>query len=275
MKCEDYRGLLPEYWEGGLEDEDRATLEMHLASCPVCRSEAETLGNVWHGLARIPQAQPSRELRTRFYEKLDAYQHGFTEAGPVKKKSGFSEWLNSWWVGRPALQIGFSAALLVLGVGFGYALRGNGNKGPDPQVAQLDHLRTELTSMRQMVTLSLLQQQSASDRLKGVSWAYRVEESDTQVLSALLFTINHDSNVNVRLAAIDALRTFGDSPVARKGLRQAIGKQDSPLAQIAIIDMLVELKDKESTPTLDALSKDEKASKEARERATWALGKLG
>ncbi len=71
--------------------------------------------------------------------------------------------------------------------------------------------------MRQLVALSLLQQQNASDRLRGVNYAYRVEQSDPQVLSALLTTLDHDSNVNVRLAAVDAVRNFTDSPVGRKG----------------------------------------------------------
>ena len=56
--------------------------------------------------------------------------------------------------------------------------------------------------MRQLVTLSLLQQQSAGDRLQGVNWSYRVEQPDTAVLAALLTTVNHDPNVNVRLAAV-------------------------------------------------------------------------
>src|SRR5689334_16998416 len=80
MKCEDYRGQLPEYWEGGLEEDERVGLEMHLASCTGCRSEAESLGKIWHGLARIPMATPSRDLRRRFYERLDAYQQGLMEA---------------------------------------------------------------------------------------------------------------------------------------------------------------------------------------------------
>ena len=53
----------------------------------------------------------------------------------------------------------------------------------DPRVAQL---RGEVSSMRQMVALSLLQQQSAGERLRGVSYAYQVPSSDTEVLSALL-----------------------------------------------------------------------------------------
>ncbi len=76
--------------------------------------------------------------------------------------------------------------------------------------------------MRQLVTLSLLQQQSASERLRGVDYAYRVDQSDTQVLAALLHAVNHDPNVNVRLAAVDALRKFAGSPAVRGTLDQSL-----------------------------------------------------
>jgi hypothetical protein len=267
MKCEDYRSLFPEYWEGGLEEEDRAALEMHLASCPVCRAEAESLARVWHGLARIPQAQPSRELRRRFYEKLEAYQFGLTESDGARPKPALMESLKARWT-RPAFQIGLTAATLLIGFALGY--RTDAGK----ENAEVAQLRTEVGNMRQLVALSLMQQQNASDRLKGITWAYQVDESDTQVLSALLRTVNHDSNVNVRLAAIDALRTFGDSPVARKAMVQAIGKQSSPLVQIALIDMLVELRDAQAAPALTTLAADADANPEVRERAKWALARL-
>src|SRR5215831_14310763 len=98
--------------------------------------------------------------------------------------------------------------MLAIGFGAGYHVDDRRDN------SQLSQLRSEVGNMRQLVTLSLLQQQNATDRLRGVTWAYHVEESDTQVLSALLHTINHDSNVNVRLAAVDAMRTFADSTVA-------------------------------------------------------------
>ena len=53
--------------------------------------------------------------------------------------------------------------------------------------------------------LSLMQQQSAGERLRGVSYAYQAPASDTEVLSALLATVNQDESVGVRLAAVDAL----------------------------------------------------------------------
>ena len=133
-------------------------------------------------------------------------------------------------------------ATLVIGFGAGYLIdRKHDN-------TQMDQLRSEVTNMRQIVVLSLLQQQGASDRLKGVNWAIRYEQPDTEVLSALLYTVNHDPNINVRLSAVDALRTYSDSPVARRGMLQAISKQDSPMVQIALIDQLADLRDHTAVP---------------------------
>jgi hypothetical protein len=275
MKCEDYRAQMPEYWEGALEEEDKVALEMHLASCTGCRTEAESLGSIWHGLARIPLAQPSRDLRRRFYERLDAYQQGLMESPATAAPSpaavahpSLVKRFQAWLPMRPAFQLAFSAALLAIGFFAGFRVD---DKRDNMQISQL---RSEVSNMRQMVTLSLLQQQNASERLKGVNWSYRVEQSDTEVLSALLYTVNHDQNVNVRLAAVDALRTFSDSPIARKGLLQAISKQDSPMVQVSLIDTLADIRDREAMPLLQALSKDLKSNPEVRERAQWALGRM-
>jgi HEAT repeat protein len=128
--------------------------------------------------------------------------------------------------------------------------------------------------MRQLVALSLLQQQSASDRLRGVNFAYRVEQPDPQVLSALLTTVNHDPSVNVRLAAVDALRNFDDSPVGRNGLVQALSKQDSPMVQIQILDQIVELREKSAVSAIQFLLSNPSLNPDVRQRAQWALKQL-
>ncbi len=128
--------------------------------------------------------------------------------------------------------------------------------------------------MRQLVTLSLLQQQSASERLRGVNYAYRVEQSDPEVLGALLTTVNHDSNINVRLAAVDALRKFADSPVGRRGLVQALAKQSSPLVQIAILDQIVELHEKSAAQSVKFLLSSPDLNPDVKQRAEWALKQL-
>jgi len=265
MKCEDCRVQMPQFWEGVLEDEQRADVEMHIVSCALCRTEVERLGAIWRDLGEMPVAQPSREMRTRFYERLSAYQQGFAEAAP---RPSLLTTLKTWWVGRPLLQAGLSLATLVIGFGAGYLIdRKHDNN-------QVEQLRSEVTNMRQIVVLSLLQQQGASDRLKGVNWAIRYEQPDTEVLSALLHTVDHDPNVNVRLSAVDALRTYSESPVARRGMLQAIAKQDSPMVQIALIDQLADLRDRNAVSALQDLSRNGQVNPEVRQRAQWAVARM-
>ena len=259
--CETYRTLLPEYWSGAISVNQHKQVDQHLAACPDCRAESDYLQRIWTNLDLIPAEAPGPALRARFYESLDAYRRG-TEEVPEKSTS-------KWWM-PPLFQFAaVAAAMLVAGVyvGRSFEFRKDTN--------QIGELRTEVDRMRQMVALSLLQQQSATDRLQGVSWAYRVEKSDTDVVSALLKTVREDASVNVRLAAVDALRTFATtSPLVRKALTQSLAKQDSPMVEIALIDLLVELREQAALAPVKALSQDPKQSAEVRQRALAAVSEL-
>ena len=127
--------------------------------------------------------------------------------------------------------------------------------------------------MRQLVTLSLLQQQSATDRLRGVDWAYRLDQNDAEVLDALFHTLNQDSNVNVRLSAVDALQRFTTAQV-RGELREALPQQTSPLVQIALIDSLAEARDRESRGVLEQLRQRPDVDPSVKTRIERALGRL-
>lgn len=128
--------------------------------------------------------------------------------------------------------------------------------------------------MRQLVALSLMQQQSASERLRGVSWAYQAEPSDREVLEALLTAVNHDTNVNVRLAAVDALRRFSASPETRRAVVEALPSQTTPLVQVALIDLLVDFKEREAAGALKTLAANRDVNDGVRQQARWALEKL-
>ena len=163
-------------------------------------------------------------------------------------------------------QIGMAAACLLAGF--------FGGRMFTVENSDVSDLRKEMSGMRQLVTLSLLQQQSATERLRGVTWSYQTESSDMEVLGALLRTINTDPNVNVRLAAMDAIRNFSGSPVARRGLVQALTRQTSPLAQIALVEMLVDLKQTDAKPQIQTLLASGDLDPTVRERLQQAVGKL-
>lgn len=266
MNCDDLRERLPDYWGGTLPPTERFAFQAHLDQCESCRQEAKDLGALWDRLGMIPAPEPTPEMRARFYQTLDAYRHGMAAAKPA---FSLSAWLTTWWPRQPLVQVAVSFAMLAVGVGIGYLAH-----RPGMETADLATLRGEVQSMRQMVTLSLLQQQSPSERLRGVNFAYQVPQNDTEVLSALLFTVNHDANTNVRLAAVDALRIFSASPVTRRGIAQAMSRQDSPLVQIALIDLLVELKEKPAAEALRALGAGAEVNPEVKQRVAWALSRL-
>jgi hypothetical protein len=255
MNCEEARTQFVDYWRGSLE-ESGGEFDAHLASCERCRAEAQELRDLWGTLGSMPDEDPSLGMRTRFYDSLRAWRKQESE-----RRQRF------WWIRHPAFQAASAVAILIVGVATGYLVRGR-------DTVEVSQLRGEVYNMRQLVALSLLQQQSASDRLRGVNFAYRVEQSDPQVLSALLTTVNHDPSTNVRLAAVDALRNFTDNPIGRKGLVQALAKQESPLVQIAIVDQIVELHEKSAAPAVQFLLASDNLNPEVRQRAQWALKQL-
>jgi anti-sigma factor RsiW len=248
MTCDEAKLHFAEYWSQSLSDADEIELEAHLGGCDACRAEAERLGALWRQLAPSSE-EPGPDLRGRFYEMLRGA--GLQPARATRP---------------PLWQIAAGIALLVGGGLLGYGLR--------PKDAELAQLREEVSSMRQLVALSLLQQQSASERLRGVSWAYRVEPSDSEVLTALLNAVNRDPNVNVRLAAVDALHAFGSSPAARSTVLSSLEKQDAPLVQVAIMDLLVDLNDREAEPVLQRMVQNVSTDAGVRQRAQWALERL-
>jgi hypothetical protein len=268
MRCEDVHTELADYLAG--RSAAAAEVAAHLRSCPACQAEVEGLDDTWRLLGSVPAEQlDSARLRARFDESVAEY------AGDQRSGSdtGWPASRRAWPISRSFAQGALAAAAaLILGVVLGRQTSAPPAPATDPQIAGL---RQELHDMRQMVTLSLLQQQSASDRLKGVTFTGRLDSPDNEVVTALVDTLMHDANVNVRLASIDALKRFAEHDVVRRGTVDALTRQTSPLVQIALIDYLIEMQGRESADAIRRLSQDPMVDETVRARATWALGKVG
>lgn len=273
MICDRIREQIPDCLAGRLDPAARERVIDHLDTCSACRSEVAELGVVWRGLESMPEPEPSQAMRTRFLEMLNAYQEGYQEA---QRKQAYAAPRKTWWAAlwpaRPAWQMAFSAALLLAGIlGGRYLAEPRPVATVNPEMAQL---RGQIEDLRQLVTLSMLQQDSPSARLRGVTYSYQVTQPDQQVEQALLHAVNHDSNINVRLSAVDALAKFGGNPEVRRALVDSLPVQDSPLVQIALIDLLVQFQDRDAAPELRKLAQDPQVNEEVRQRASASLQKL-
>ena len=264
MICERVREQIPECLAGRLESAARERLVAHLETCPACRAELAELNAVWRGLGSLPELEPDPAMRARFLEVLEAYQAG--------RASGLGQVVgppHPRWLARAGWPAALSFALLLVGVFLGHYVAQP--RGASPEIAQL---QGQVESLRQLVTLSLLQEQSPSSRLRGVTYSYQMAQPDAQVEQALLYAVNHDANVNVRLSAVDAIEKYAANPRIRRALADALPVQDSPLVQIALVDLLVQLNDKETAPALRKLAQDAQADNQVRQHAGWAIQRM-
>jgi len=264
MNCEKIREQIPELLSGRLDAAARESVVEHLETCAGCRSEVAELNTVWRGMENLndPDAQPDPAAKERFLEVLRAYEAGMgvAQTTPKARVLAFPQ--------HPAWRIALAAGLLVAGVALGrYQMR----PAENTEVAQL---KGQVEGLRQMVALSMLQQQSPSARMRGVTYTEQMSQPDREVTDALLFAIKNDANVNVRLSAVDALQKFAADPRVVPAMIEAIPGQESPLVQIALIDMLVQLNARSAADGLAGLAKDLRLDETVRQRAAWALQQL-
>lgn len=272
MRCEEVRTRFADHLAGSLDARNDADLLQHVRTCAECQAEFADLEPLWHALGDVPVATvPSNRMRERFAAMIDA-ECAVAGRGPASFQSGRRAWKPSFWPREPLVQMALAASLLIVGVLVGRALPAAAPETPSS--GDIAEVRGELRDMRQMLTLSLLQQQSATERLRGVSWTAQLEQPGNEVVSALLDTLLHDPNDNVRLAAVDALRRFADRDDVRIGTMTAANDVSSPLLQIAAIDFMVETRAPQAADLLRAISQNQTIDESVRGRAAQALSRL-
>jgi HEAT repeat protein len=173
------------------------------------------------------------------------------------------------WFGSPVSAVAWSLALLLIGAYIGVRVSGANSRSED-----FAAMHSDLANMRQLVALSMLQQQSANGRLEGVTWTRSERYLDPEVFSALLHTLRDDPSVDVRLAALDALSGHAGQPQVHNGVITALQGQQSPLVQVALIDLLLEWRDPQAVQQLQKLRQDPNLNPTVRQRAEWAISKL-
>jgi hypothetical protein len=250
MECKDYRERFPLMLNGELEQVQISEIESHLESCKDCREEFETAKKLWDLMGELPQPDPSPFMKTGFDSILANHkQELLARRNPVR------EWINilhEYWSQKAQPRLAFSMVLITFGLILGYLL----HRPQQTTLAynrQIDSLSSQVSEMKQVMMLSLLQDPSASQRIKAVSFTDDLNNVNFKVIDALLTTLNEDPNVNVRLATLEALVKLSGEPKVREGLVRSINRQESPIMQSAIADVMVKLQEKSSVRSLQEL----------------------
>jgi hypothetical protein len=269
MRCEDLKELFIEYIDGSLNEQNRVIVDEHLSSCEICSKEVEDIESLCLKLNDIELEEPSKKIRKNFDNMIDSYSLGMANNIRVPWHAKLSKCLEDCWPKRPLMQLAATIAVLVVGLVTGLNI--NIENESDKEIVQL---KTDVDRIRQTVMSSLLNQSSVTERINGLTMTSRLENVDDQFHSTLLLLLNSDSNVNVRLAAVNALSKYADNKYIRDELANSLGLQSSPLVQIALIDLLSTIQEYDSYPALMRMINDPDTNNHVKKRAKSALTKL-
>ncbi len=253
MKCENDKAQLTLYMNDQLMPAERAAMERHLATCEDCSAELEASMQMWNLMEEIPVPEPSGNMQMRFNVMLDTYKDAVAERKLTSL--GLIEKLKQLFTLQPAFTMAYSIILIVAGVSVGLLLNRPAQGIVAGTTPQIDKLSAQVHDLKETVTLALLQNPSASERMRGVSFTSEIKGENKNIISALFVTLNNDDNPNVRLVTLEALTHYVNDPAVREGLIQSIEEQDSPLVQSALADVMLKLQEKRSVQPFKNLLK--------------------
>ena len=282
MNCKEVQTMMVDYLDQAMDVIYGDAIKQHLAGCDQCRRESEELQELLLAMTATEMRQPGPGLRENFQlmlqselnmETTDRLLHegeesgggsgrtgegglgqvgdrrrmGESGPGQVGKKGRMGDGgpdgggklrvLKAGWLGW---RVAAAVVLLAGGIGIGVLL--SSRKGADTP-DQLAGMRKEIKEMKQMLLYSLIDDESASQRIKAVSYTEQMTNPDQKVIEVLVGTLNHDKNVNVRLAALYSLASFADNRVVCDSLVASLPRQTEPLIQVMLINLLAAKKD--------------------------------
>lgn len=231
MRCDEMSERIPEWLTGELDERRLVELREHLTGCPGCSREATALEALWRELGEGAAVEPPDGLGERVRARLAfeiARERRRTTSAPTQGSAPGSFAWNSAW-----LRFAAAVAILAAGVFVG------GELADRRSARAIADLREDVRSQREALIVAMLEMRSASDRLRGVAYGRQMSAADDRVAAALFEALLHDPDVNVRLAALDALAPRAVRPDERPRWVAAVARQDSPLVQLSLLDVLL------------------------------------
>ena len=206
-------------------------MEAAVKASPTLAQELSTLKQFYGADSFMPA--PSSRMKARFYESL-AHQ-----SSPKRPEFKFTPWLQAAAV----------AMVFVLGL-----LTGR-TQAPVEQSASLASLQAEITQLSTVMAVSLLQHDSASQRLVGAAYSKQANMADMGFVNSLLSTLSTEGNTAVKLAVIQALQQEANITLIEQKVIQLTLEERQPLVQMALAQWVMNDASQSSKEWLsDALS---------------------
>jgi hypothetical protein len=253
--------LIVKYNAGVATPEEEQQIELLIGKGEINLESLEDLNVLYDSVMTFETPTPSTNLDHSFYQRLSLEK---------KSRKTFS-WSSIFSWPEIAPKLAFASVALAAGIGIGYLIN---PVTPKQENGDMAVLTKEVADLKEMMMLSLLEKESASERLKAVSLTEDMGRASQKVTRALLETLNKDSNVNVRLAALDALKPYANDGNVREALIRSIAKQESPLVQLALAELMAGLQVKSSVDELKKIFDDDKTPTDIKKKIKESIDVL-
>lgn len=265
MMNETHRDLILGHLNNTLSDQEKQQFSALLQSGEIDVLDIVDAASVLKELDDVPVPIPSADMSKQFYAMLDREKQLLHEAPvfsaePISMDARKASSQRYFW---------YAAAVFVAGL-----LVGDVFTPFSQRQAQMDTLTAEVSDMRELLMMRLLADTSPAERMRAVNISQELSASDSKVVDALLRTLNHDPNVNVRIAAVQALVGHASHPEVRAGLIHSIDSQESPVVQVALADAMLDLQESNSVDAFQKLLEREQLDTNVRDKLTITIAAL-
>ena len=216
-------------------------LQSHLEQSSQLQEELLFIEHFWTNDVK-PLVMPSDKLDANFYQMLSRAQSTQQVKIPQKsdirnsskeQPSSLVDTVKSWLMPTPIAQ--FATIALVFTLGF------NLNQSPSNEKnnQQYSGLQQEVSSLKTILAMSMLQKDSASERLSGVAYSRQTDLSNPLLVEQLIELLARDKSTSVRLAIINSLgqlKSFGSS---EQQLLTFATQEENLLVQIELCRLLL------------------------------------
>lgn len=263
MSCKNIQEQLIDYIDGNLDQKTHQKIEAHLNDCKNCTIVLQELQTVFDAIEETStQELPDISLQTSFEEVLRKEKEALITPKVISLTKNTKNY------SKTILQIAATIALVISGYFYGKLE----NTATSSQ--KIAVLEKEKHQMKQTMTISLIENESASKRLQAVNYAEEFDKPGNDILNALINKMHYDDHINVRLAAAEALAKFSDSEMVRKALINAMDMEQDPGMQIELIQILVSIQEKRAVPSMEKLLQNEETPDYVKDQVRIGLPSL-
>lgn len=261
---EQYMSLITDYIDGTLTADREREFRQYVEEGHIVMTEVEGIKQMQGVITAAEGPEPDAAMSEGFYTMLtDAKRANNQKSGP-----SFLDQLSQAFFTTLFGRMAFGVSLLVVGVLAGLSFGGGSS------TSEIMTLTKQVADMQETMMFTMLEEESVTERLKGVQMSNELPRTNQKVTNALFMTLNGDESTNVRIAALQVLEGYADDPVIREGLINSISQQESPLMQVALAELMVELQERKSIDQFKQLLESENTPDEVKTTLEESIGKI-